>query len=94
MRLIFSYRKNYSAHIRHIIQHRLPDLDCPEEDCVADFNLRQRVRFTYPGACSLEYQNIIKIVISGLLQWDAKNQCAKGKGVLGTPVACAPADKE
>ena len=72
----------------------MPDLDCTQGECVADFNLRQKTRLTYPGACSLEYQDIIRIVIEDLLQWDIKKQCAKGKGIIGTPLALAPADKE
>ena len=75
------------------MQHCLPELDCTEGECIADFNIRQKTRLTYPGACSLEYQNIIKIVIEDLLQWDIKKQCAKGKGILGTLMAFAPADE-
>ena len=65
-----------------------------ENDCVADFTLRSKTRLTYPGACSLEYQNIKKIVIETLLQWDCKKQKSKGKGILGTTRAFAPGDEE
>jgi len=65
-----------------------------ENDCVADFTLRSKTRLTYPGACSLEYQNIKNIVIETLLQWDCKKQKAKGKGILGTTRAFAPGDEE
>ena len=65
-----------------------------EERCVADFKLRQKTRLTYPGACSLEYQNIKKIVIETLLQWDCIKQKPKGKGVAGTVRAFAPGDEE
>ena len=77
--------------LTHHKQHRLPDLDCSKGDCIADFNLRKKTRLTYPGACSLEYQNIIKIVIEDLLQWDIKKQIAKDKGIIGTVEALAPA---
>ena len=33
-------------------------------------------------------------MIEDLLQWDIKKQCAKGKGIIGTPLALAQADKE
>ena len=75
-------------------QHKLPDINSSDELCIADFNLRKKDRITYPGACSLEYQNVIKILIEDLLQWDPVKQKAKGKGVLGTVVAFAPADEE
>ena len=64
------------------------------DDCVADFNSCFNTRHTYPGACSLEYQNIKKIVIETLLQWDIKNQRSKGKVVVGTVRAFARGDKE
>jgi len=48
----------------------------------------------YPGACSLEFQNIMDIVIEPLFNWDTKNQEAKGPGIFGTVVAFAPADEE
>ena len=63
-----------------------------EERCVADFKLRSKTRLTYPGACSLEYQNIKKIVIETLLQWDCIKQKPKEKGVVGTLRAFAPGD--
>ena len=48
----------------------------------------------YPGACSIEFQNIMQIVIETLFNWDTKNQVAKGPGIFGTVVAFAPADEE
>ena len=59
-----------------------------------DLNIQQSHRLTYPGACSLEYQNSIQILIEDLLQWDQKKQIAKGRGILGTVKAFAPADEE
>ena len=48
----------------------------------------------YPGACSIEFQNIMQIVIETLFNWDTKNQVAKGPGIFGTVVPFAPADEE
>lgn len=42
----------------------------------------------------MEYQNLKQIIIETLLQWDTKNQKAKGKGILGLVLAFAPADEE
>lgn len=61
---------------------------------MADFVLREKQRTTYPGACSLEYQDLMRILIEDLLQWDPDKQEAKGKGVLGTVLAFAPANEE
>ena len=52
------------------------------------------MRLRYPGACSLEYQSIIQIVLECLFQWDPKQQKAKGPGIFGTLLMFAPADEE
>ena len=36
----------------------------------------------------------MQIFVECLLQWDPKKQKAKGKGIVGTPLAFAPADEE
>lgn len=72
----------------------LPDIFGSEKDCILDFDLRKKNRLRYPGACSLEFQSVIQIVLECLFQWDTKHQKAKGPGILGTPLAFAPADEE
>lgn len=72
----------------------LPNLDCSEADCLADFRLRKKIRLDYPGACSLEFQSLMQILVDKLFNWDAKNQKARGSGIFGTAVAFAPADEE
>jgi hypothetical protein len=52
------------------------------------------MRKQYPGACSIEYQNIMSVVIECLLNWDVKQQKSKGPGVLGNIIAFARADEE
>jgi hypothetical protein len=52
------------------------------------------MRKQYPGACSIEYQNIMSVVIECLLNWDVKKQTSKGPGVLGNVLAFARADEE
>lgn len=65
-----------------------------DDQCIADFELRKKYRLRYPGACSLEYQSLIQIVLHCLFQWDSKKQKAKGPGIIGTLLAFAPADEE
>ncbi len=74
-----------------VFQHELPSLKGSEEDCIADFVLRKDARISYPGACSLEFQSVMQILMECLLRWDTKTQTAKGKGILGTVVAFAGA---
>ena len=51
-------------------------------------------RLDYPGACSLEYQNQVQILIACLLHWDIKKQKVTRKGILGTLLAFVPGDEE
>ncbi len=44
-----------------VFQHRLPNLKCSEEDCLADFVLQKDTRMKYPGACLLEFQSVMQI---------------------------------
>jgi hypothetical protein len=48
----------------------------------------------YPGACSLEFQSVMKILTKCMLRWDTKTQSSKGKGILGTVLAFWGADEE
>ena len=64
------------------------------EECLIDFRVRSKIRKTYPGACSLEYQNVMQIITEHLLKWDAENQCSLGYGILGDVQAFARADEE
>ena len=73
----------------------LPDIvRVNEKECIADWKIRQKMRLNYPGACSLEFQNIMQILIDKLFNWDAKKQQARGPGLFGTVLAFAPADEE
>jgi len=47
----------------------------------------------YPGACSIEYQSIVQILLEILFGWDSKKQ--EGScGILGTLDAYAVAHEE
>ena len=39
---------------------------CDQSKCVLDFEARKKWREKYPGACAMEYENIIQIVIRNL----------------------------
>jgi hypothetical protein len=53
-------------------QHRLPNLKCSEEDCLADFVLQRDLRMKYPGDCSSEFQSVMQILTKCMLRWDTK----------------------
>ena len=78
---IFIFYKNDILSKQHrnvcIVQNTIPSLYGSDEECLADFEIRQKVRITYPGACSLEYESIMQILVEDLLQWDMKKQKAK-----------------
>ena len=75
-------------------QHDLLDLDMDDKDCKLDLMFRQKEKLQYPGACSLEYQNQMQILLEKLLCWDTSKQQAKGKGVLGRVLAFMIAHEE
>ena len=68
-------------------------MDCTEEALLADFNLRKNEQIKYPGACALEYNSSIQIVMECLFGWDPKKQQGK-PGILGTLEAFCEAIEE
>ena len=42
----------------------------------------KNIRTKYPGACSLEYHQVIRVFNICMLQWDCKNKRSKGRGAL------------
>jgi hypothetical protein len=72
----------------------IQSLKCSEEDCLADFVLKKDARLNNPGACSLEFQSVMQILIEHMLVWDTKTKTSNGKGILGTVRAFAGADEE
>ncbi len=61
---------------------------------ILNFKLREKCQATYPGVCSLEYKNIMQILVEELFQWDIMNQVSKGRGVIGTIEAFGAPDEE
>ena len=61
---------------------KLPKLNLSEDECIADLHLRQKYRTCYPGACSLEFESMMQIVIKCLLGWDTKTKTSKN-GIFG-----------
>jgi hypothetical protein len=56
--------------------------------------LQKDIRLNNPGACSLEFQSVMQILMEYMLQWDVTKKTSKGKGILGTVVAFSAADEE
>ena len=71
----------------------VPECDCSEEECFADFTLRAKKRVRYPGACSIYYQSVIQCVYE-LLGWDYNRNIKKGMGMYGEPLAITRSDEE
>ena len=76
------------------MSYKLPELGCTDEVCIADFKLRKKARPEFSGACSLEYQSIVQILIHALFGWDIKKQRSTGSGVFGELIAWAVAHEE
>ena len=69
-----------------------PQLELPDllsSDCIADLKLRKQIQMDYPGACSLEFQNIMDTVIKIIFNWDTNNQEDKGPGIFRIVVVFA-----
>ena len=73
--------------------HGLPSLDGTDADCFIDFKMRQNARQTYPGACSLEYQSAVQILLEVLFGWDPKTGTGR-KGIFGKLLAFAVGHEE
>ncbi|NND76574.1 MAG: hypothetical protein HKN39_00125, partial [Flavobacteriales bacterium] len=72
---------------------KLPSLNWSDEECILDFHLRERMRMSYPGICSLEFQSVMDFVWKHIIGWDRKEH--KGKmGIFGVPIAACEADEE
>ena len=76
-------------------EHALPSIDQIQDQsyCLLDFNTRKKVRSKYPGACALEYQSILQIVINILIGWDSTSRSHKS-GIFGIPLAYADCCEE
>jgi hypothetical protein len=83
-----------SLFIFYFNKHDLPSLNCSDQECIADFQLQKDIRLNHPGASSLEFQNVVQIIMDCMLRWDSKKQTSKGKGILGTVLAFSAADEE
>jgi hypothetical protein len=69
-------------------------LQYSEADCIADFVLQKDIKLNHPGACSLEFQSVMQILMECMLRWDIRKKTSKGKGILGTVLAFFAADEE
>lgn len=71
----------------------MPSIDCEENECIADFQIRKRTRLNYPGACAIEYESIVQIVINILFGWDSVKQQGN-QGIFGELLAWCIAHEE
>lgn len=71
----------------------MPSVDADENICLLDYKQRRDTRLTYPGACALEYESIIMILMKTLFGWDNK-KCKASKGIFGTLLAFCVAHEE
>ena len=71
----------------------MSSLDCTDAECVTDFELQRDTRQLYPGACALEYESIVQVLIKALFGWDSQKREGEA-GVFGTFLAYAGAHEE
>ena len=61
--------------------------------CLLDFKAKKNRRATYSGACTIEYDSVIQVVVAVLIGWDKDNH--KGSsGIFGIPQAYADCCEE
>jgi hypothetical protein len=72
---------------------KLPSLDWSDEECILDLRLREKIRMSYPGVCSLEFQSVMDFVWKHIIGWDRNEQKAT-MGIFGIPIAACEADEE
>lgn len=71
----------------------LPTPNCSDNECFLDFQLRAKIRTTYPGASSLYYQAAIQVVYK-LIGWNPDRNRPEGVGMFGPPKAMSRTDEE
>ena len=57
--------------------HALLSLQLSDAQCLADLTLCKTLQLQSPGACSLEYQSMMQIIIKALIGWDQEKQLRK-----------------
>ena len=67
--------------------HKLPSLDWTDEECLADWTLRSKLRGKFPGAGAIEFQNFLHILLEDCLGWDVKRNKFKCNGMFGKIIA-------
>ena len=73
--------------------HEMQSRHCSDTDCLMDFRIRRDTCINYPGACAIEYQSIVQIVLKLLFGWDCEKQQGS-KGVFGKLIAFSVAHEE
>ena len=63
--------------------YKLPTLDWSDEECLADWTLRSKLRSKYPGAGAIEFQNFIQIMMEDCVGWDIIKMRRTRGGMFG-----------
>ena len=71
----------------------IEDMIGDERKCVLDLKVRKEVRMKSPGACALEFESIMQIVLECMIGWDMKERVGK-KGIFGIPIAVGNTSEE
>lgn len=69
------------------------NLDLSDADCILDYKVRKNTRINYPGACAIEYQSIVQVLLRDLFGWDSDKQEGT-EGIFGTLLAWTVAHEE
>ena len=76
-------------------EYKLPILDNIKNQtyCLLDLKSRNNLRAKYPGACALEYGNILQIVINVLIGWNKITKIETNQ-IFGVPLVFTDCCKE
>ena len=71
----------------------LPSIDSSENECIQDYVIRRDTRIRYPGACALEYESIVQVLLRDLFGWDSQTKSGT-TGIFGELIAWAVGHEE
>ncbi len=71
----------------------LPSFSWSDEECVLDLAVREKIRTSYPGLCSLDFQSLMDFMWKFLIGWDVEKMEGR-HGIFGKPIAACETDEE
>jgi hypothetical protein len=75
-----------SFRIKLFLNHKmviLPQTNMEQNECIADFLFRSKLRLDNPGACAQEYNSIMQIIMECLIGWNFKLKKQTSLGIFG-----------